>query len=310
MGAGEDRIEEETYEDPAQTMQQEEEEQDMYEEPQTNISVMPPLPSANTSTSSLLTQPPTSANEQDTQFLEPTAGANYTGSRNSMSLSEADWSDAYDTNTKKGEKIRVSDLSNVTHKGWLEKLGGRNQRNWQKRFCVVSGVFMYFFEKENSKTYNNRIGLPNYIPNPANELTNVKKKHFALKLSAAVLTKDSKDYYFRLTSDDDRTKWIDALRAAFEIGRVGAGGTGIACTLPRMPSTSPSLLHNDQAKPRAVSVGGDMEQEEYEAVTAVIAEEEEEQDDYVAVSIAGEREAGGGREVIRAILCSEIEKHY
>ena len=284
MGAGEDHVEDETYEDPAQTMLQEEEEQDMYEEPQSNINVVPPSPTTTTSTSSLPTQPPTSTNEQDNGFFASTAGSNYTGSRNSMSLSESDWSDAYDTNTKKGEKIRVSELSNVTQKGWLEKLGGRNQKNWQKRFCVVSGVFVYFYEKESSKTYNNRIGLPNYIPNPANELTNIKKKHFAFKLSAAEVTKDSKDYYFRVNSDDDRTQWLQALRAGFEMGRGGLGRSGVACTLPRLPSTSPSLLHQNQPKPRAASVGDDMEQEEYEAVTAVIAEEEEEQDDYVAVS--------------------------
>ena len=273
MEAGEDRVEEETYEDPSQTMQPEpEEQQEVYEEPQPNL----PLPSL-----SVPTQHPTSPNDQDA-FLESTA--NTRGSRNSMLLSEPDWSDAYDTNAKKGEKVRVSDLSNVTHKGWVEKLGGRNQKSWQKRFCVVSGVFMYFYEKDTSRTYNNRIALPQYVPNRASELT--KKKQFAFKLSAntSVPSKQAKDYFFRVSSEEQCDQWVNELRAVFELCRAGTGG-GMSFTMPRMPSSSPSssfLPQDHSSKMRAASTG-EIEQEDYEAVTAVIAEEEE-QDDYMDVS--------------------------
>lgn len=280
MEAGEDRVTEETYEDPAQAMQEEGADgQDVYEEPQSNINVVPPSPP--TSSAPITTQPPTSPSQQDT-FLESTMTS--LGSRDSMLLAEADWSDAYDTNAKKGEKIRAADLKNVIHKGWLEKLGGRNQKSWQKRYCVISGVFMYFFEKESSRTYNNRISLPNYIPNPSNELTHPKKKQFAFKLSATEETKAAKDYFFRST-EEERTQWVDAMRAAFELGRPNVSGKRMSQTLPRMSlSSSSSQPTSDGTWNRRTGSVGDIEQEDYEAVVPVMTEEEG-QDDYVDVSV-------------------------
>lgn len=272
MGAGEDRIEEETYEDPTQAMV-DEGGQDVYEEPQTNNSPIPTI-------SVPPTQPPTSSN-----MPNQSENQSKLGTRDSMMLSEADWSEAYEVNDgKKGNKVRVSDLKDFKYKGWLEKLGGRNQKSWQKRYCVVSGVFMYFYEKESSKTYNNRIVLANYIANPASELTNPKKKHFSFKLSTTETSKEKKDYFFRCTKEGDRDQWVNSLREAFEMSRGNSSTAKMAATMPRMP-TNTKLAQDETKNVRSVSVSDiPIEQENYETLETVMAEEDEDQEDYIDVS--------------------------
>ena len=126
----------------------------------------------------------------------------------------------YDVTDVGRKKMRISDLKSVRMKGTLEKLGGRGQSSWQKRVCVLSGSFLYFYEKDSSKTYNNRIVIPGYTVCVDNEKSNEKKKQFVFKLSS----EGTKNYYFRASSDKDCQKWVTALNAVAKM-TMGAVGT-------------------------------------------------------------------------------------
>ena len=118
---------------------------------------------------------------------------------------------------KKDEKrMKASQLENILCRGNLEKLGGKNKKTWQVRFCVLSGPFMYFYEKENSKTYRNRITLPMYTPAEAPEYTTAKKRNFAFKLTHTDTAGKKKDYYFRSSKRESCDTWLKSVRTANE----------------------------------------------------------------------------------------------
>ena len=173
--------------------------------------------------------------------------------------------------------MKVGELRGVVQKGYLEKLGGKNKKSWQKRYCVQAGVYLYFYEKESSKTFNNRITLPNYIINPAPNWTNAKKKQFSFKLSSQDTTGKKKDYYFKTTSDEDRQKWIQTIRAAYEKA-ASVAAQRLSMTLPRMPSEQPA---SGRPRPKRASSFGDEGEDLYEDIGPL---DEEPQEEYVTVS--------------------------
>ena len=255
-----DEIEEETYEDPSQTNQ--EEEPELYEDPQIQPVTTPTK------------QPAAASGYMDPIMLD---------NRKSMVPEDLidDWECAYDSsNVKKKEKIKASKLNNVLMKGWLDKLGGRSHKNWQKRYCVLAELFMYFYEKESSSTYNNRIPIPGFVPNPSADLTQPKKNHFAFKLSSTDSSGKAKDYYFRARTEAERDQWVEAIRKIFEQGRIAIEKRK-SQTLPVNFSAGGIPTGNSV---RHLSTG--FEQEEYEALSpAMIPEEgEEDQEEYVDVS--------------------------
>ena len=125
----------------------------------------------------------------------------------------------YDVSDVGKKKMRISELKSVRMKGTLEKLGGKGQNSWQKRVCVLSGSFLYFYEKDSSKTYNNRIVVPGYSVSVDNEKSNEKKKQFVFKLSS----EGTKNYYFRATSEKDCQKWVAALSAVARMTMTAVG---------------------------------------------------------------------------------------
>ena len=196
----------------------------------------------------------------------------------SIDLSVSEWE--YDISAPKGERLKASELKEVRCKGYLEKLGGKSQKTWQKRYCVQAGVFMYFYEKESSRSYNNRIALPSYVVNQAAELTNPKKKHFAFKLSHTDIGGKRKDYYFRCHSEDTKETWLRSLRTAIERSTGVKVSQMQAMTLPRMPL--PQMAQGPKPVRRTASFGD--EGELYEDVDR--GPEEAEGEDYVAVTPA------------------------
>ena len=214
----------------------------------------------------------------------------------SMMLDEVPHSWEYDTTAPKVSKMKPSQLKDVRIKGPLEKLGGRSHNSWQKRYCVLSGVFMYFYEKESSKMFNNRIALPRYTISSAPHFTNEKKKHFAFKLTHTdSATGKQKDYYFRTSSDNVRTKWITSVSAVLQ--RMAVGTTAAAADPAARSATLPHVMPSQQkaaypqALPHNASLGDDMGGDLYEDLNP-LDEEPEGQDEYVAVSPADEDEQG------------------
>lgn len=308
MQTEEGRIEEEMYEDPTQVQAAEEEEpqevydnpvasqdpreeeQEMYEEPSISPSTKIPPVQVTLSPAPSQAPPPVpspSSHESEAGYMDPKAMRN-TGNRDSVipdNINIEDWASAYDTSFKKGERVRPVDLINVLKRGWLDKLGGRNQKTWQKRFCAISSVFMYFYEKEYSRTYKNRIVVPGYVVSHAPDLTNPKRKQYAFRLTATDGSGLGKDYYFRTDSEEDREEWIGAMKATYQVGLVGRGGGGggaanrMSVTLPRMSSQGLAALAVAPRSQRASSVS---EQENYEALDPIM--DNEDQEEYMDVS--------------------------
>ena len=226
----------------------------------------------------------------------------------SIEMSTADWGTVY--MPPKNEKKKVSSLKNVLIKGFLEKLGGKSQKNWQRRYCVLAGTLMYFYEKDNSKSYNNCIAIQLFNGSPAPNMTNEKKKQFAFKLTQLdSQTGKNKDYYFRANSSDIREKWLSC------ISRVACSSPLpqklSASTLPRMPSQiSPTGMSEDNRKKRATSFGGaDEEEGELYEDMAIPEEGEEDQDEYVAVA-PGEQEGKfeSSEEYVDVVKQDEIDQ--
>ena len=147
----------------------------------------------------------------------------------------------YDIHDKGKKKIKISNLKGVTMKGLLEKLGGRGQNNWQKRVCVLSGSFLYFYEKESSKTYNNRIVVPGYMVGVDDGKSVAGKNQFVFKLTAD----STKHYFFRVSSPQERGKWVSALQAVAKPGPPKSGG-GVPSLRPAIQS-APVLGGTDYA---------------------------------------------------------------
>ncbi len=192
-----------------------------------------------------------------------------------------DWQ--YDYTSPKETRVKVSELRGVVQKGYLEKLGGRSQKTWQRRYCVQAGQLLYFYEKESSKSYNNRIVLPRYVINVAAEHSNAKKKQFAFKLSHTDTSGKLKDYIFRSSSEAERQRWIQSIRESCEPARTAAARISQSVTLPR------NMMMSPQQKPLAARVHrssslGDMGEELYEDINPEEEEDGGGVDEYVAVS--------------------------
>ena len=237
---------------------------DVYEDPEPTRPPGPPSGPSPTSSENMASSP---------EYMETTKHGSKTATLDELSVSE--WE--YDVSAPKGEKLKVSELKSIRCKGYVEKLGGRNQKTWQKRYCVQSGIFMYFYEKESSRSYNNRIALPNYTVSQAAELTHPKKKHFAFKLTHTDVGGKRKDYYFRCLAEDTRETWLRSLKAALEQSTATMGSMQ-TMTLPRMPS------HHqvEESQPLRRTASFENEGELYEEME-VGAGEEGDMEEYVAL---------------------------
>ena len=240
-------------------------------------------------------QPPAPPMQVQVQGLFDGEYATTTGMGREEQFEESmamDWGNVY-TTPPKGEKLKVKDLNNVKIKGPLEKLGGRNRKTWQKRYCVLAGALMYFYEKEGSKSYNNCIALPSFTASLAPNITDTNK-HFGFKLTHEdKSTGKHKDYYFRTTSTELRDKWLSCIQnveGGTAISLFPPRNVGAITTLPRMPSTQTSnsttpLLLGDRK--RAQSLGEVVEEGELYEDMAVTEEDkhsdEDEDEEYVAV---------------------------
>ena len=217
-----------------------------------------------------------------------------------------DWSNVY-TTPPKGEKMKASTIKNISIKGYLDKLGGRNHKTWQRRYCVLAGPLMYFYEKESSKSYNNCIALLSFTESEAPNMTNEKKNQFSFKLTHVdSSTGKKKDYYFRTTSQDVRNKWLSCIAKLSKTVLSSAQNT--FSTMPRgMPShtAGPSPPRKRTHSDGEVEVEGEL----YEDMA--IPEEPEDQGEYVAVSPAenqGNIELESSEEYVDVVPQQDIEQ--
>lgn len=100
--------------------------------------------------------------------------------------------------------------------GFLEKMGGATGKSWQKRYVVLHDLTLYFYHSGKDKRQRNQIALMGYIVSEATEYSTKKKPAFKLAPGQAPSKgkKLKKIYYFRANSNEERSQWIGALRAA------------------------------------------------------------------------------------------------
>ena len=149
----------------------------------------------------------------------------------------------YDVKDTGKKKIKMSNLKAVIMKGSLEKLGGKGQNTWQKRVCVLSGSYLYFYEKETSKTYNNRIVVPVYSVSVDEDKTVPNKNQFVFKLTAD----GTKNYYFRVSSGQERSKWVTSLETVTQKGRPKQPPSGNSLPQPPAGQPNPPLVGSGYA---------------------------------------------------------------
>ena len=193
-----------------------------------------------------------------------------------------EWSSVYQIPSTT-TKLKVAQLEGISIKGPLEKLGGKSHKTWQRRYCVLAGPLMYFYEKENSKTFNNFIMIPSFSIEFSEKMSD--KKHFAFKLTQQDHTGKKKDYCFRSTSSENCDKWVNAMKKVIDVANTQKSRSAV--TLPRLPSHPGGTASPvPQEKRRSLSLDIPEEpQELYEPVDPVTGgDEEDPQDDYVAVS--------------------------
>ena len=193
-----------------------------------------------------------------------------------------EWSSVYQQPTA-STKLKVAQLEGITIKGPLEKLGGKSHRTWQRRYCVLAGPLMYFYEKESSKTFNNFIMIPSFSVENSDKMSD--KKHFAFKLTQQDHAGKKKDYCFRSSSSENRDKWVTAMKKVIDVANIQK--TRSAVTLPRITSRPGEKFSPvPQQKRRSLSLEIQEEpQELYEPVDPVTGGDgDNSQDEYVAVS--------------------------
>lgn len=283
MEGDEGRIPEETYEDPAQAMEMDNENQGLYEEA-VPLSLEPT--NINNTPSISVSSPPPSSSFEPAGYMDPTQ-LNPAQNDNRASIVPEhlieDWDYAYEESVvgKKKEKIKVANLKNIVTKGWLEKLGGRNHTSWQKRYCVLADVFLYFYEKESSNTYNNRIPIPGFIPSNVPDLTRPKRNQYAFKLSCVNIKGVRKDYYFRAKTEGECKTWIEAIKISGDMGRGVLENKRKSMTLPASKTPFTTAIQDSNSR-LSTTVG----EQRGRSSSDTCIEEEPEQDNYEELEVA------------------------
>lgn len=257
-----------------------------------------PVPNASNqgSNGSAQQQPESRQHEEEPEPPYTESKVKHSTSRDSM-VSMDGWEAMYDVTVKSTDKkIKASELKNVTCKGILEKLGGAKGKTWQKRFCVLSEMYMCFYESETSKGFKNRVLVPIYATSLAPAQTNPMEKHFSFKLSCQSPS-GKKDYHFRTKTEDDRTKWVNALK---EVDSSHA---------PIQSSTMQAAPTQQGAFPkpikRSASADDLVEEEEYQDM--IPEEKEEIQEDYEVVEPS--KTAEGGEQAPIEELTESMEEY-
>ena len=228
-----------------------------------------PEPSGEASTVQSQELAPRRGSEEESPYADTKARS----SRDSMMSLDSGWE--YDITVKPSDKkVKAGELKNVKCKGVLEKLGGAKGETWQKRYCVLSETFMYFYDNEASRSFKNRIVVPMYAVSLSSEHT--KKKFFAFKLSSQNVA-GKKDYHFRTKSDDERSKWVNALKEVESASSLPQPSSSTMRAAPTQPTQPTNPIK------RASSVGDLQQEEEYQDMIPEEKEGDVQEEEYEEV---------------------------
>ncbi|XP_033751660.1 uncharacterized protein LOC117335636 isoform X2 [Pecten maximus] len=108
----------------------------------------------------------------------------------------------------KAPPAKRDDNAMVTLKGWLYRQESGSWKTWKKRWCVLSNFGLFFYKDDKESHTVGSILLPSYRIEECSHTDTSKK--FAFKAEH----NNMKTYMFASDTQDDRTRWIEALKCA------------------------------------------------------------------------------------------------
>ncbi|XP_060072453.1 uncharacterized protein LOC132552308 [Ylistrum balloti] len=108
----------------------------------------------------------------------------------------------------KAPPAKRDDNAMVTLKGWLYRQESGSWKTWKKRWCVLSNFGLFFYKDDKESHTVGSILLPSYRIEECSPADTSKK--FAFKAEH----NNMKTYMFATDTQDDRTRWIEALKCA------------------------------------------------------------------------------------------------
>ncbi|XP_021358447.1 uncharacterized protein LOC110453702 isoform X3 [Mizuhopecten yessoensis] len=108
----------------------------------------------------------------------------------------------------KAPPAKRDDNAMVTLKGWLYRQESGSWKTWKKRWCVLSNFGLFFYKDDKESHTVGSILLPSYRIEECGPADTSKK--FAFKAEH----NNMKTYMFASDTQDDRTRWIEALKCA------------------------------------------------------------------------------------------------
>lgn len=113
----------------------------------------------------------------------------------------------------KFKKVKVSSLASSSKAGYMEKLGGYRHNKWQRRYCILDDICLFFFNSEKDKSQNNQLLLIDYEVS-ANVTEIKEKKKFLFKIQPLTENVQLKTYFFRVPTEQLRDEWVSAVAQA------------------------------------------------------------------------------------------------
>ena len=113
----------------------------------------------------------------------------------------------------KFKKVKASSLRSSSKAGYIEKLGGYRHNKWQKRYCILDDICLFFFTSDKDKTQNNQLLLIDYEVS-ANVTEIKEEKKFLFKIKPLAENVQLKTYFFRVPTEQLRDEWVNSVSQA------------------------------------------------------------------------------------------------
>ena len=104
----------------------------------------------------------------------------------------------------------------ITKQGWMQKKGG-HRRNWNKRWFVMKGAFLYYYTDENCFITGVRHKGVIPLKDVLCQIFFHRKRNFCFE----VQHDERRTFYLQADTEEDKYDWIEAISAA-SMGPVNA----------------------------------------------------------------------------------------
>lgn len=117
------------------------------------------------------------------------------------------------------EDTALEDLPDyIAKEGWMEKKGG-SRRNWNRRYFVLQGPFLYYYASDTAfkknQPHKGMISLKDCVT----QMTTHKKREHCFEINHS--DEDRRNFILDCVSQQDKFEWIEAVSTA-AVGPVNA----------------------------------------------------------------------------------------